>query len=246
MSSHGAHRGRHAAPNARSLPSGRVAYESTARRLAAAAAAITAGALPLGYPSNASAATTHPAGSPDLALFALPINLPGAPEAVAAEIPLSSDLPLSSALGTANLAKATDQLLKRQARRAGAQLAEALPLPRADVLPQLAAAQLTTSSGGALPLVPQTLHEGALGKLTTGFTPPVDALITNVVGRAAPLAARLRQDGVPTVGDLTGRLSGTPLPMVGSVGDLTRTLPVSSALGSDSPVTTALEDVSSL
>lgn len=67
-----------------------------------------------------------------------------------------------------------------------------------------------------------------------------------VISQAEPLVAQLRQTGVPTVGDLTGKLSDAQLPMVGSVGSLTQTLPVTGMLGADSPVTGVLQNAGSL
>ena len=58
--------------------------------------------------------------------------------------------------------------------------------------------------------------------------------------------SQLRRTGVPTVGDLTGGLSATRLPVVGTVGSVTQTLPVTTLLGNESPVTGALQNVSGL
>src|SRR5947209_2628387 len=143
------------------------------------------------------------------------------------------------AVGASNLANAADRLLGSQTQRATTQLAESLPLN--NVMPQLAA-----GSDGPLALAPNVLHQGALGTLTAGLTPQADELAGGVIGQATPLVAQLRQSGVPTVSDLTGELSGTQLPMVGSVGGLTQTLPVSTMLGAGSPVTGALQNVGSL
>lgn len=278
MSSPSARKGRHAAPRARGLLSGRLPNGSTGRRLAATAAALTVGALPLACAPGAAAASAAPADLAGLNLpdLGLPFGLPYSIDPLSADLPLARDLPLVQTLGaatpapgdvaqagaearsaeserqvaasarqvafgTGDLANAADRLLAGQARRATAPLAEVLPLHQPDPMPQL-----TAASGAALRLVPHVLHQGALGKLTTGFAPQAEAVTGGVIGRAAPLAAQLRRSGVPTVGDLTGKLSETPLPLVGSVGNLTRTLPVTSALGADSPVTDALQNVGSL
>jgi hypothetical protein len=143
------------------------------------------------------------------------------------------------AVAGSNLANATDRLLGSQAQGTTTRLAEALPLN--NLTPQLAA-----GSGGPLSLAPNVLHQGALGTLTSGLSPQADALAGGVIGQATPLVSQLRQGGVPTVSDLTGKLSGTQLPVVGSVGSLTQTLPVSTVLGADSPVTGALQNVGSL
>lgn len=270
MSSPSAYKGRHAARNANGVLSGREPNGSAGRRLAATAAALTAGALPLACAPSASASSAVPLGLPGVQLpsLGLPFGLPSSIDPLSADVPLVRNLPLVQTLSAAvpalgntapdeaaqrlaesarqvavaasGLAHATDRPPAGQ-RRAADPLDEAVPPRRPDLMPQL-----TTTSGAALRLVPHMLHQGALGKLTSGFTPQAEALTGGVIGRAAPLAAQLRRSGVPTVGDLTGKLSDTPLPVVGSVGDLTRTLPVTSALGTDSPVTAALQNVGSL
>jgi hypothetical protein len=143
------------------------------------------------------------------------------------------------AVAGSNLATAADRLLGSQAQGATTRLAEALPLN--NLTPQLAA-----SADSPLSLAPNVLHQGALGTLTSGLSPQADALAGGVIGQATPLVSQLRSGGVPTVSDLTGKLSGAQLPMVGSVGSLTQTLPVSTMLGADSPVTGALQNVGSL
>ncbi|HZP55093.1 hypothetical protein [Actinocrinis sp.] len=281
MSNSQSRKGRHAAPS-KGILSG-----NTGRRLAATAAALTAGAVPLACAGTAAAATGPQADLQTLGLpnVALPFGLPDSINPLVAGVPIANDLPLDGtlnaatpplsdlmqvgdlgllpqrpqadaqvrsatldaqpadsaqklAVGTGNLANAADRLLSGQTQRAATQLAEALPVN--NVMPQLAA------SGGALGLAPNVLHQGALGTLTSGLSPQADALAGGVIGQAAPLVSQLRQGGVPTVSDLTGKLSGTQLPMVGSVGSLTQTLPVTGVLGADSPVTGALQSAGSL
>lgn len=284
MSNSRARKGRHAAPSTRS-----VLNAATGRRLAATAAALTAGAVPLACAGPAAAATSAQAVLPTLGLpnLALPFGLPDSIDPLVAGLPIAQDLPLSDtvnaatpplsditqvgdlgllperapqanagvraatlaqqpadsaqkvALGETELANATDRLLTGQAQRAATQLAEALPLN--NVMPQLAA-----GSGGPLALAPNVLHEGALGTLTSGLSPQAEDLAGGVIGQATPLVAQLHQSGVPSVSDLTGKLSGTQLPMVGSVGSVTQMLPVTTVLGADSPITGALQNVGSL
>ena len=283
MSNSQSRKGRHAAPSTKGILSG-----STGRRLAATAAALTAGAVPLACGGTAAAATGPQADLQTLGLpnVALPFGLPDSIDPLVAGVPIADNLPLDSALsaatpplsdlmqvgdlgllpqrpqagaqvrsaalaaqpadsaqklavGAGNLANAADRLLGGQTQRAATQLTEALPIN--NVMPQLAA-----ESGGPLALAPNVLRQGALGTLTAGISPQADQLAGGVIGQATPLVSQLRQGGVPTVSDLTGKLSGTQLPMVGSVGSLTQTLPVTSVLGADSPVTGALQNVGSL
>lgn len=283
MSNSQSRKGRHAAPRTRGILSG-----GTGRRLAATAAALTAGAVPLACAGTAAAATGPQADLQTLGLpnVALPFGLPDSIDPLVASVPVANSLPLDStlsaatpplsdlmqvgdlgllpqrpqadaqvrsatlaaqpadsaqklAVGAGNLANAADRLLGGQTQRAATQLAEALPIN--NVMPQLAA-----ESGNPLALAPNVLHQGALGTLTSGISPQADELAGGVIGQAAPLVSQLRQGGVPTVTDLTGKLSGTQLPVVGSVGSLTQTLPVTSVLGADSPVTGALQNVGSL
>lgn len=181
MSNPRARKVRHAAPSTRSFPGVGMLNGTAGRRLAATAAALTVGAVPLACAGPAAAAT-----------------------------PAQTDL---STLGLPNLA---------------------LPFGLPDSIDPLTA---------GVPIAQNVLHEGALGTLASGFAPQTDALTGGVIGQAAPLVAQLRQTGVPTVGDLTGKLSETQLPMVGSVGSLTQALPVTSMLGADGPVTGALQNV---
>lgn len=140
---------------------------------------------------------------------------------------------------TSDLANTADRLLTGQAQRAAARLADALP-------PGGLISRPAADSGGPFQSAADVLRQGALGKLTSGFGLQVDELADGVIGRSAPLVSQLRQSGVPTVGEVTGELSGTRLPMLGSVGSLTRALPVTSVLGGDSPVTGALQNLGSL
>src|SRR5260370_1029771 len=81
----------------------------------------------------------------------------------------------------------------------------------------------------------------------SGSTPPVDEIRQGGspgVIPPQPLVSQRRSSGVPTVGDLTGGLSATQLPVVGTVGSVTQTLPVTTLLGTSSPVTGVLQNVS--
>jgi hypothetical protein len=144
-----------------------------------------------------------------------------------------------AAVADSGMSAAANRVLSAGAQRATDRLVDALPLD--NLMPQLA-----TSAGGPLQLAPHVLQEGALGTLTSGLAPQTDDLTGGLVGQTGPLVAQLHQTGVPTVGDVTTKLSQTRLPMVGTVGSLTGTLPVTGMLGSDSPVTGALQNVSGL
>lgn len=141
------------------------------------------------------------------------------------------------ALGAGGLATVADHALTDGAQTAAERLTGSLPLN--NLVPQLASA-----SGGPLQLAPNVLRQGALGTLTSGIAPQARDLSGGLVGQTQPLVSQLRSSGVPTVGDLTGGLSATQLPVVGTVGSVTQTLPVTTLLGTSSPVTGVLQNVS--
>ncbi|MGH6656571.1 MAG: hypothetical protein ACRDVE_15370, partial [Actinocrinis sp.] len=139
----------------------------------------------------------------------------------------------------AGLSDAANRMLSGSAAQAVSRLTSALPL--ANVVPQLASA-----GDGPLQLAPNVLRQGALATLADNVAPQSDALTGGLVGQTQPLVSQLHTRGVPTVGELTNNVSSTNLPVVGTVGSLTQTLPVSSVLGSTGPVTGALQNVSGL
>jgi hypothetical protein len=143
------------------------------------------------------------------------------------------------ALSAGSLASSADHALTDGAQRTAERLTSALPL--SNLVPELA-----STSGGPLQLAPNVQRAGAVGTLTSGLAPQTRDLTGGLVGQAQPLVSQLRQTGVPTVGDLTGGLSATQLPIVGSVGSVTQTLPVTTLLGTESPVTGALQSISGL
>lgn len=143
------------------------------------------------------------------------------------------------ALNASGLATTADRALTGGAQQAAERLTGALPL--ANLVPALA-----STSSGPLQLAPNVLRAGALGTLTSGLSPQTRDLTGGVVGQAQPLVSQLRQTGVPTVADVTGSLSSTQLPVVGTVGSVTQTLPVTTLLGTESPVTGALQNLSGL
>lgn len=143
------------------------------------------------------------------------------------------------ALSAGSLAASADHALTDGAQASVERLTGALPL--GNLVPQLA-----STSDGPLQLAPHVLSDGALGTLTSGIAPQTTNLTGGLIGQAEPLVSQLRQSGVPTVGDLTGGLSSTQLPVVGTVGSITQTLPVTTLLGTDSPVTGALQNLNGL
>ena len=203
-----ARKGRHAAP---AKPAG--------RRLAVAAAALAAGALPLACAGTAAAATA-PQDAPMLPT----LGLPDSAGPLAGSLPLAGNLPVTDLVTGMTAAERPTSAL-----------------PLSNLVPQLAPA-----SGGPLQLAPNVLRESAVGTLASGLSPQTRDLTGGLAGQAQPLVSQLRQTGVPTVGDLTGGLSSTQLPVVGTVGSVTQTLPVTTLLGTESPVTGALQNLSVL
>jgi len=105
---------------------------------------------------------------------------------------------------------------------------------------------VTGSATGAVGALTSTMPNGGLGGLTAGLTPQTDALTTPLLQQAAPVVSQLQQSGVPTVGGLTNQLSQTSVPMVGTVGHLTQTLPISSVLGTSNPLADTLNSATQL
>jgi hypothetical protein len=206
--------------------------------MAVAAAAVAAGAVPLAGAAAAQAAAT-PLG--DLSSL-----VPG----VASDLPLSSmalsglDAPMAvddNAVPTdqAALAPSPAQQVSAEAQQVANRLTSTLPV--GNMVPGV-----LTADGAPLQVAPNLLHEGALGTLSGGLAPQAQDVTGAVVGQTAPLVGELHQAGVPTAGEMTGRLSQTALPGIGTVGSLTQSLPVTSVLGPNSPVTGALNNLSQL
>lgn len=213
------YRARHAAPR-------RAGY----RRFVYSAAAVAAGAVPL-----AAAGAAHAAATP---LGDLGGQVPAALSMPALNTPLSvngAQLPVSRA-GSPFTA---GQALSAGAHQLTSRLSSALPL--GTMVPAV-----LPDPNQPLQAVPGLLDDAALGTLSQGLEPQTQSITGTVVGQTAPLVGRLHQAGLPTVGDVTGRVSQTSLPGVGAVGGLTESLPVTTALGPNSPVTGALNSLSGL
>lgn len=111
---------------------------------------------------------------------------------------------------------------------------------------QNSVAAVTDSASNTLGSVGQSVPGGGVGALTSGFTPQAVVVNGAVLRQASPVVNQLQQGGVPTVGDLTNNLGQSSLPMVGPVGHLTRTLPLSSVLGNANPLADTLSTATQL
>lgn len=211
------------------------------------------GDLPLGLGALAGpVAQALPTGADGSEVTSLPVVGSALPLVEAAPA-LADALPLSSLGGLPvdglPVGSAANRLLTRAAPLPGtagplAALSALNPLASADpaglgTLAQTSLAAVTDSTSGAVGSLGQSMP-GGLGGLTAGFTPQTDALTGAVLQQADPMVAQLQQSGVPTVGDLTNRLGQTSLPVVGPVGHLTQTLPLSSVMGSANPLADTL------
>jgi hypothetical protein len=230
---------------------------SSGRNLAATAAVITAGALPLAVAGNAFAATAPAASSP---LSALPLGsveggldqmaqpLQGAlplAGAVAQDVSTSvgsGDLPVGGLLGTSTpQTQARDAAVDQQTALDSADLAAKTTaltgkvssvLPVSGLIEQVAPAM----AGQPMQVAPTLLQDGAVGTLTDGFGARTMDLTNGLVGQMNPVVQQLHTAGVPTVGDVTSALSTTKMPVFGTVGGLTSAVPVSEMLGGGSPI----------
>lgn len=240
-------------------------HRSAGRNLAATAAVLTAGALPLAAAGSAFAETAPAIADP---LSALPLG--DAALTNAATGPVQSVVPLAGALtgvvtsavgsGDATsglLGAASPQAQTREAAMTGQAAAETADLagkttqltsklstvvPVSGLVHEVAPAM----AGEPVQLAPTLLRDGTLGTLTNGFGGRSMELTNGVVGQATPLVSQLKQQGVPTVGDVTTSLSRTDVPVFGNVGNLTAAVPVSEMIGNNSPVLGTVGAVSGL
>jgi len=230
-------------------------HRSTGRNLAATAAVLTAGALPLAVAGSAFAQAAPSTANP---LSALPLG--SLPLSSAMSGPVQSAVPLAgtltgavtSSVGSGDLPDAllgagSPQTQTRQAVMTGQAAAETADLATkttqltSELTTVLPVAGLVhevapTMAGQPVQLAPTLLQDGAVGTLTDGFGGKSMELTNGVVGQAEPFVTQLRQQGVPTVGDVTTSLSGSKVPVFGTVGDLTAAVPVSEMVGNNSPV----------
>jgi hypothetical protein len=238
---------------------------STTRNLAATAAVLTAGALPLAAAGSAFADTAPAAQGPlsSLSLSSVPFGqgsalqgLGAAAQPVDAAVPLagtladavtasvgSGDLPTGTLLGSND----SPQTQTREAAMTGRATAEAADFATRT---SQAAGHLTADlpvaglvdevapamAGGPLQVAPNLLQDGTVGTLTDGFGGKAMDLASGTVDQVQPVVSQLHQRGVPTVGDVTTSLSKTDVPVFGTVGNLTSAVPVSQMVGDRSPV----------
>lgn len=248
---------------------------STGRNLAATAAVLTAGALPVLAAGNAFADAAPAAPSPLAGLplsTAVPANLPlglnGLEQAAAplrGALPLTGtaagdigdsladgDLPADALIG-ASSPQAQDRAaqMDRQAAFETAGLATgatALTGQMAsspDVAGLFRAAEVQ-AFGQPFEMAPDLLHDGTLGSLAQHAGSRAMELTGRVSTGMAPVVSELRGDGVPTVDEVTSNVSRQQVPVFGTVGGLTSTVPVTQTLGDESPVLGTVGEASTL
>lgn len=185
---------------------------STGRTLAATAAVLTAGALPLAAAGTAFAAAAQPEPSAAAGLSASPL----------------SNLTEKTAElgGKVQVLSAKADRLEQQAGQLADQLGTGGPVKSVlhDIVPP-------TTNAVPGEVAPAVLRNGAVGRLTGGVGLQTEQMARNVVDQARPMADQLRQGGVPTVGEMTSSLSRTGMPVFGTVGGLTSAVPVGAVLG---------------
>ena len=238
---------------------------STGRNLAATAAVLTAGALPVVAAGSAFADAAPAAGSP---LAGLPLST-----AVPAHLPLGLDgleqalPPLQGALPlTGTAAGDVAEALSEGDLPAGGLLGASSPLEqsRAAQMDRQAAVETAGLATGATGLTgkmasspevagvfhaaevqafgepfefaPDLLHDGTVGSLAQRAGTRAMGLTGQVSTRMSPVVGELRGDGVPTVDQVTSNVSQAQVPVFGTVGGLTSTVPVTQTLGDESPV----------
>lgn len=201
---------------------------TTGRTMATAAAALTAGALPL-----AAAGTAFAAAAPDPLSIAAPLTAgdPLADSGISAK---------TAELGgkVQELSASADQL-ERGADQLAAQIGSGGPVK--DLLRTVVPANPKAVPGE---LAPAVLRNGTVGTLTGAVGQRTTQMAANVVAQARPMAGQLHQGGIPTVGDVTASVSRTQMPMFGTVAGLTTAVPVGSVLGT--PVMDSLGAASTL
>jgi hypothetical protein len=223
---------------------------ATGRNLAATAAVLTAGALPLAVAGSASADTGTLTSSP---LAGLPIS--GVPQTVGVTAQHLRNVPPLAREAAGDLTadvKSGTLLAGTVAPQKQTRTAPAAPQP-AEASAALAG-QATRLSGDAADVLPvseafeqvapaMSGHPERSGASVLQGTPVSEAdhlgagsmtLSGGVARQAQPVAQRLRAEGVPTVGDVTGAVGATRMPAFGTVGAATSVVPAEHMLGADS------------
>jgi hypothetical protein len=230
---------------------------SASRNLAATAAVLAAGALPLAAAGSAFA-DTAPAGQgplSSLSLSQVPFGLGAAASPVDGAVPLagtiaeavtssvgSGDLPAGGLLGANSAQTQTrEAVMTGQAANEAGGLASKTSLMAGQLTGELPVAGLVDEvapamAGGPMQVAPNLLQDGTVGTLTDGFGGRTMDLANGTVDQMQPVVSQLHRQGVPTVGDVTTSLSQTDVPVFGTVGNLTSAVPVSQMVGDQSPV----------
>lgn len=234
---------------------------STGRTLAATAAVLTAGALPVAAAGSAFADASSPAGSPPAAALPLSSVTDGIDGAA---VPLQGTLPLAGTAAT----DVTDSVAQGDLPVGGLLgAASAQSQARASQMDEQAALETAAVASGATGLTrqitaqpqvsgllaqtaPNTFGQGANGGTVDGFAGHLGIRATQLtdhaVGRMSPVVDQLRTEGVPTVGEVTSTLSQTKVPVFGTVGGLTSVVPASEMLGDGSPMLDTVSAASKL
>jgi hypothetical protein len=238
---------------------------STGRNLAATAAVLTAGALPVLAAGNAFADAAPAAGSPLAGLplatavpATLPLGLDGLEQASAplqGALPLTGtatgdlagslsegDLPVGALAGASSpQAQYRAEQMDRQAAIETGELATGATgltgrmASSPEVAGVLRAAEVR-AFGQPFEFAPDLLHDGTVGSLAQRAGSRAMELTGQVSTRMSPVVSELRGDGVPTVNQVTSTVSQAKVPVFGTVGGLTSTVPVTQTLGDESPV----------
>jgi hypothetical protein len=240
-------------------------HRSTGRTVAATAAVLAAGALPVAAAGSAFADAAPTTASPLAGLplstavpATLPLGLGGLEQAAGplqGALPLTrtatgdladslseGDLPVGGVLG-ASSPQALDRAARmdEQAAFETAGLATAATGLTGQVASSPEVAGLMQAAevrafGQPFEMAPDLLHDGTLGSLAQRAGGRAMGLTDELVTKMSPTVDQLRGEGVPTVGDVTGAVSRAKVPVFGTVGGLTSTVPVTQTLGADSPV----------
>jgi hypothetical protein len=230
------------------------------RTLAATAAVLTAGALPVAAAASAfadaSAAVPPPAAA--LPLSSVADGIDGAAVPLQGTLPLAGtatadvtgsvaqgDLPVGGLLGTTSpQAQAMAARMDGQAAAETAAVASGATRLTGQITAQPQVSRLLAQAA------PNTLGQGANGGSLDGLAGHLGTRATQatdrVVGGMGPVVGQLQGQGVPTVGDVTSTLSRTKVPVFGTVGGLTSVVPASEMLGAGSPVLGTISAASEL
>jgi hypothetical protein len=224
----------------------------TGRKVAATAAVLGAGALPIIAAGSAFAAADP------VPLSALPLGGVAPQSALSGQVlPVSGMLSgaTTSGLDTGPMVDGiAPPAQERDAATSGQYAAGAHELAgkATGVAKKVAAA---VPVGGVLHRVapamigqPAPMEDGVVPAIPDAVAAQGIVVANNLAERAQPVAEHLKQrHGVPTVGDATTAVSRSKLPIAGnSVGSVTETVPVSEMVGDESPVIGTIEAVSDL